>query len=63
MTKEELEIRIKNMLRVSDYMLGRVVREVMKDESTDLYYDIMAECQCRNLDGTLNYNNEVKGKR
>lgn len=45
--------RIKNMLRVSDYMLGRVVDEAMKDETTPLYYDIIAECQCRDENGKL----------
>lgn len=54
---DELKLRIKNMLRVSDYMLERVVKQIMsegKDEiPSNLCYDIIAECQCRNRNGTL----------
>ena len=55
MITEELKERIKNMLRKSDHMLGRVVDEVMRDENagTGLHYDIIADCQCRKPDGTF----------
>lgn len=56
MTPEQRDLlreRIKNMLRVSDYMLGRVVDYFIDNPIGPLYYDIASECQCRNLDGIL----------
>lgn len=44
---------IKNMLRVSDYMLERVIDEIMKNPNSNLAYDIIAECQCRDKNGKL----------
>ena len=43
--------RVKNMLKASDYMLERVIENAFRDEN--LHSDIMAECQCRNPDGTI----------
>lgn len=58
--REEMSLRVRNLLLVSDYMLARVVEEILKNPQTDLYYDIMAECQCRNEDGTfINYTPEL----
>ena len=54
MTNEYRE-RVKNMLQVSTYMFDRVVEHLIegKERPEDLRYDIIAECQCRNQDGTL----------